>query len=75
MKRIKITETQIVQLLKQHEQGVKVADICREFALGGYPHLLCDNGPECISNQLQQWCHKHNIEIVYSHLKPTKTPT
>ena len=33
MKRIRITETQIVQLLKQHEQGVKVADICREHGI------------------------------------------
>jgi putative transposase len=35
MKRIKITETQIVQLLKQHEQGVKVADICRDHGISG----------------------------------------
>ena len=33
MKRIKITETQIVQLLKQHEQGIKIADLCRHHGI------------------------------------------
>ncbi|MFO0486403.1 MAG: transposase [Sphingobacteriia bacterium] len=33
MKRIKITETQIMQLLKQHEQGIKIANLCRHHGI------------------------------------------
>ncbi|MFN8921448.1 MAG: hypothetical protein ACK5XP_00830 [Sphingobacteriia bacterium] len=44
MKRIKITETQIVQLLKQHEQGIKVADLCRGLDLQGTTNSLVSQG-------------------------------
>lgn len=30
MKRSKFTESQIIGMIKQHEKGVKVADICRD---------------------------------------------
>ncbi len=33
MKTSKFTETQICNILKQQESGVKVADICREHAI------------------------------------------
>jgi hypothetical protein len=29
-----------------------------------------DNGPECISNPLHQWCHNHKIETTY--IQPSK---
>ncbi len=33
MRKSKFTEHQIVSILKQHEAGVKVADLCREHAI------------------------------------------
>ena len=33
MKRKRFTEEQIIKALKQHESGVKVADICRELGI------------------------------------------
>jgi len=33
MKRKRFTEEQIIKSLKQHESGVKVADICRELGI------------------------------------------
>ena len=33
MKKTRFTETKIVSILKQHEGGVKVADICREHGI------------------------------------------
>ncbi len=33
MKKSRFTETQIISILKQHEGGVKVADICREHGI------------------------------------------
>ena len=33
MKKSKFTETQIVSILKQAEQGAKVTDICREYGI------------------------------------------
>lgn len=33
MKRSKFTESQIIGIIKQHGQGVKVADICREHGI------------------------------------------
>ncbi len=33
MKRIKFTESQILAILKEQEQGLKVADICRKHGI------------------------------------------
>jgi putative transposase len=33
MKRTRFTEAQIVKVIKQHEAGVKVADLCRELGI------------------------------------------
>lgn len=33
MKKSRFTETQIVTILRKHEAGVKVADICREHGI------------------------------------------
>lgn len=33
MKRSKFSESQIFSMLKQHEQGMKVADVCREHGI------------------------------------------
>ncbi|MCB9022608.1 MAG: transposase, partial [Chitinophagales bacterium] len=33
MKKSRFSETQIVGILKQHEQGLKVADICRQHGI------------------------------------------
>jgi putative transposase len=33
MKRSKFSKTQVINILKQHEQGVKVTDICREHGI------------------------------------------
>jgi len=33
MKRIKFTESQILAILKEQEQGLKVADICRKYGI------------------------------------------
>ncbi|MCH8904018.1 MAG: transposase [Bacteroidetes bacterium] len=33
MKKTRFTETKIVSILKQHEGGVKVADICQEHGI------------------------------------------
>jgi putative transposase len=33
MKRKRFTEEQIIKALKQHESGVKVADICRDIGI------------------------------------------
>lgn len=33
MKRNKFTESQIIGMIKQHEKGVKVADICRDHGI------------------------------------------
>ncbi|MCB0540377.1 MAG: transposase [Ignavibacteriae bacterium] len=33
MKKSRFSETQIVGILKQHEQGLKVADICRQHSI------------------------------------------
>jgi putative transposase len=35
MKRIRYTEEQIIGILKQHEAGVKTADLCREYGISG----------------------------------------
>ena len=34
MKKSKYTETQIIAMLKEHESGKRVADICRENGIG-----------------------------------------
>lgn len=33
MKKIKFTETQIISILKEQEQGLKVGDICRKHGI------------------------------------------
>lgn len=33
MKKSKFTESQIVSILAQHEKGVKVVDLCREYGI------------------------------------------
>jgi len=33
MKKSKYTETQIIAMLKEHESGKRVADICREYGI------------------------------------------
>ena len=33
MRKSKFTETQIVSIIKQHESGLKVSDICREHGI------------------------------------------
>jgi putative transposase len=33
MKRTRFTEAQIVKVIKQHEAGAKVADLCRELGI------------------------------------------
>jgi putative transposase len=33
MKKSRFTETQIISILKQHEGGLKVSDICREHGI------------------------------------------
>jgi len=33
MKKTRFTETQIVSILKKHESGIKVIDICREYGI------------------------------------------
>ncbi len=33
MKKSKFTESQIIGMLKQHEKGIRVADICREHGI------------------------------------------
>lgn len=33
MKKSRFTETQIIKILKQHEGGLKVGDICREHGI------------------------------------------
>ena len=58
MKSSRLTDQQIIAILKQHESGIPVADLCREYGIGnstfykwrGKPAALrCDNGPEYIS--------------------------
>jgi len=34
MKKSRFTESQIISILKQHENGVSAADICREHGIG-----------------------------------------
>lgn len=33
MKKSRYSETQIVSILKKHEAGIKVADLCREYGI------------------------------------------
>ena len=35
MKKSRYTEEQIIGILKQHEAGVKTAELCREHGIGG----------------------------------------
>lgn len=35
MEKSRYTEEQIIEILKQHEAGVKTADLCREHGISG----------------------------------------
>lgn len=40
MKRIKFTESQILAILKEQEQGIKVSDICRNHGISNATFLI-----------------------------------
>lgn len=43
---------------------IRVLEYLQEFR--GLPKMIrVDNGPEFISNSLNEWCHKHQIELAY----------
>lgn len=55
--------------------GAHVARFLDELAAknGGYPHsIVMDNGPEFISNALDQWAHRNEVKLIFSRPgKPT----
>lgn len=56
-------------LLDTSIPGARVARFLDELAArsGGYPHVITvDNGPEFISNALDQWACEHGVKLVFS---------
>jgi hypothetical protein len=45
MKKSRYTEGQIIGILKQHEAGVKTADLCREHGISAATFYGCDLPP------------------------------
>lgn len=69
----KFTPKQRLEILAEHDAGASVAALCRKHQISpatlynwkkaktvdGCPaYIRCDNGPEFISKQLQEWAEK-----------------
>jgi len=53
-------------ILKQHEAGVKTADLCREHGISEATlySLRADNGPEFCSRRMLGWAEERKIALV-----------
>lgn len=53
------------EISMQAERVIRI--LVKVIWLKGKPEAIrCDNGPECISNKLQEWCKANDIVIKYT---------
>ena len=81
MKRKRHTEEQIIAILKEHEAGVKTADLCRKHKIErlaggrqvGFPATIrVDQGTEFVSRDLDLWAYQRGVTLDFSRPgKPT----
>ncbi|MET4045502.1 transposase InsO family protein [Bradyrhizobium sp. RT6a] len=76
MKRKRFREEQIIGILKEHEAGVPVADLCRKDGVSdasiykwkasfGGMDVVSDNGSELTSNAILVWADQSRVEWHY----------
>jgi hypothetical protein len=89
MKRKRFTEEQIIGILKEHEAGVPVADLCRKDGVSdasiykwkarfGGMDVVSDNGSELTSNAILVWADQSRVEwhyITSRRANPCRTPS
>ena len=66
MKKSRYTEEQIIGLLKQHEAGVKTADLCGEHGISGatfYGWKQKFGGKSVCTHFSETWLKRHKINV------------